>query len=424
MQISPFCEPVEGKKGFYIFNRLLLDVFECDEELFSGIKKNNLAEIPKDIMCILTERGFVVDEGFNADEELKKWSDKSHKKTRINRYRILITEKCNFGCKYCFVHLSGHDGLWDSIQHSLDLLIKANKGESVQIQFFGGEPLMQFEYIEKTVNYMKEHGTELKDVTYFITTNGSLLTDSKCEYLKKNDFRVGVSLDGPKEMNDKMRVLPNGHGTYDLAVRGFKLLKKHGVKNFILVTPSPTNLESLYSICRYIVNELKPAYLTVNLPQYDYGFGVDGKIFAEQIIQIILLCAEKKVGLTSPASQVLSALKHKDPVIKTCSTTCDTASASITIDGRITYCPINFEETLFPKKVGDLESLDFPELQKWFGQNPFDHPICKDCIAITTCGGVCPMQSKMKHPEREALVLDKDKCDFYKHLTVWAIENY
>jgi len=176
-------------------------------------------------------------------------------------------------------------------------------------------------------------------------------------------------------------------------------------------------------MCKYILNRLKPDSLTVNMPQYNYGWGINGKIFSDELKKILMLCNKKKITLNSPASRIIYALNKAAPVLRTCSTDMDTASVSITPDGRISYCTINFDKDLFNKKVLNVKSFNFRDLQRWFSRTPINDPICLNCLALGTCEGVCPMQSIKRNKDKKKLIHDPEKCRFFRDFTKWAILN-
>ncbi len=410
------------EEKYFIFNRINLLVLECDKELFD-LMKNSLFEkikkTEKEIFDYLTQNRFIVNKSDNKDSSKIK-NKISNSKININSYRLLLTNNCNYACKYCFVNRNKEDITWDSIKKSLNLLIKNNKSKKIIIQFFGGEPLLKFDLIKKAVEYLKEKNQECH---YVITTNGSLITEEKAKFFNKNNFKVGVSIDGPKEMNDNNRVTPNEKGTYDITIKGFKLLKKNNVNNFILLTPSKNNIDVLDELAEFVIRELKPKSITINMPQHNYSWGIDGIMFSNKMKKILRLCIDNNVNLTSPVSQIINALKDKTPVLKTCSNTFDNATVSITPDGRVSYCTINYSKKLFNKKVDEIKDFDYDEIQSWFRRTGLNHKKCADCMALTVCGGVCPMQSIMKHPDKKELICDEQKCIFFNDFLTWAIKN-
>jgi len=107
------------------------------------------------------------------------------------------------------------DFLWE---HSVD-------SKRVNIGFYGGEPLLEFELIKKITRYA-EFRFAGKELSFNITTNGSLINDENIQYFLDHDISITISLDGPKEINDKNRVFADGTGTFDIVVQKLKMLQK------------------------------------------------------------------------------------------------------------------------------------------------------------------------------------------------------
>ena len=139
-----------------------------------------------------------------------------------------IAHDCNLKCKYCFAEEGEYHGKRSLMsvevgKKAIDFLIK-NSGsrKNLEIDFFGGEPLMNFDVVKEIVEYgrslEKEHG---KNFRFTMTTNGILLNDEIADYINKNMHNAVLSLDGRKEINDKMRVRAGGQGSYDNIVPKF-----------------------------------------------------------------------------------------------------------------------------------------------------------------------------------------------------------
>lgn len=142
-----------------------------------------------------------------------------------------ISHDCNLRCEYCFA-AKGDFGKgrmlmsFETGKKAIDFLI-ANSGSrhNLEVDFFGGEPLMNFDVVKKIVEYArsieKQHN---KNFRFTITTNGLLLTDDKIDFINKEMSNVVLSLDGRKEINDKLRVTPNQKGSYDVIVPKYQKL--------------------------------------------------------------------------------------------------------------------------------------------------------------------------------------------------------
>jgi uncharacterized protein len=138
-----------------------------------------------------------------------------------------VTNQCNLSCQYCYEF--GEDKVatpegkpkfmaWETAKSSVDYLFAESQGrKSVHITFFGGETLMNFPLLKQVVTYARSQAQELKvNIDFSLTTNATLLSPTIIEYLAENAIGVTVSMDGPKEMQDKFRVFSNGRGSYDI----------------------------------------------------------------------------------------------------------------------------------------------------------------------------------------------------------------
>ncbi|MDD6490215.1 MAG: thioether cross-link-forming SCIFF peptide maturase [Clostridia bacterium] len=161
-------------------------------------------------------------------------------KAPIKSMCINISHDCNLRCEYCFA-AKGDFGQgrclmsFETAKKAIDFII-ANSGtrHNLEVDFFGGEPLMNFDVVKKTVEYArsieKQHN---KNFRFTITTNGLLLDDEKIDYINKEMSNVVLSLDGRKEVNDRLRVTPNGKGSYDTIVPKYqKLVASRGDKDY------------------------------------------------------------------------------------------------------------------------------------------------------------------------------------------------
>lgn len=142
-----------------------------------------------------------------------------------------VAHDCNLKCNYCFAAQGDFGGAKELMslevgKKSIDYLIE-NSGNrrNLEVDFFGGEPLMNWEVVKELVQYGREREKEKnKNIRFTITTNGVLLDDEKIKYINENMHNVVLSLDGRKVVNDAMRPTLNDKGSYDLIVPKFKKL--------------------------------------------------------------------------------------------------------------------------------------------------------------------------------------------------------
>lgn len=158
-------------------------------------------------------------------------TDFKKRKTVVKALCLHIAHDCNLACKYCFAEEGEYHGRRALMslevgKKALDFLIE-NSGNrrNLEVDFFGGEPLMNWEVVKELVRYGRSKEEEYnKKFRFTLTTNGVLLNDEVMEFVNREMSNVVLSLDGRKEVNDKMRPFRNGTGSYDLIVPKFRKL--------------------------------------------------------------------------------------------------------------------------------------------------------------------------------------------------------
>ena len=140
-----------------------------------------------------------------------------------------VAHDCNLACKYCFAGKGEYDGpkglmSFETGKKALDFLIEqSGTRKNLEVDFFGGEPLMNWEVCKKLVEYGREQEKiHNKNFRFTLTTNGLLINDDVIEFCNREMGNVVLSLDGRKSTNDAMRVSRNGSGSYDLIIDKFK----------------------------------------------------------------------------------------------------------------------------------------------------------------------------------------------------------
>ena len=169
-------------------------------------------------------------------------ADFKKRKTVVKALCLHIAHDCNLACRYCFAEEGEYHGRralmsYEVGKKALDFLI-ANSGnrQHLEVDFFGGEPLMNWNVVKQLVEYgrsqEKEHNKKFR---FTLTTNGVLLNDEVMEFCNREMSNVVLSLDGRKEVNDKMRPFRNGTGSYDLIVPKFqKFAESRGDRDYFV----------------------------------------------------------------------------------------------------------------------------------------------------------------------------------------------
>jgi len=150
-----------------------------------------------------------------------------------------VTNQCNLACTYCYEY--GEDKIVDTehgkqskfmsedtAKASVDFLL-AESSRIAHLTFFGGETLLNFPVLKTTIAYARSRAAELgKEIDFSLTTNATLLRPEIIEFLAENQIGVTISIDGPRELQNRFRVFHNGAGSYDVAAPKIKeLLRRH-----------------------------------------------------------------------------------------------------------------------------------------------------------------------------------------------------
>jgi len=170
---------------------------------------------------------------------------------------------CNLNCEYCFYlekkALFGRDEHYrmsDEVLRSfIANYISSQPTPEVAFVWQGGEPtLLGLDFFKRVVELQRQFsGT--KTVSNALQTNGTLLTEEWCRFLKKNNFAVGISLDGPKEIHDRYRRDPKGKGTFSRVMQGLRLLQKHKVDYNVLAGVARETAKGPIDVYRFLRDE-------------------------------------------------------------------------------------------------------------------------------------------------------------------------
>lgn len=202
-----------------------------------GVTPEDVAEVLNDIETLKKEGKL-----FSEDTYQNLAIDFKNRPTVIKAMCLHIAHDCNLACKYCFAGEGEYCGdrslmSFEVGKQAFDFLI-ANSGtrKNLEVDFFGGEPLMNFEVVKQLVAYAREQEKiHNKNFRFTLTTNGVLLDEEVMDFANKEMYNVVLSLDGRKETNDRMRVSRNGKGSYDLIVPKFKeMVKRRGDKEYYI----------------------------------------------------------------------------------------------------------------------------------------------------------------------------------------------
>lgn len=183
---------------------------------------------------------------------------------------INVTNQCNLNCTYCYEY--GEDKIVDTkagskpkfmtedtARQSIDFALReAGDNPVAHVTFFGGETLLNFKVLEKTVAYARERAKAVgKEIDFSLTTNATLLKPAIIEFLAEQQFGVTISIDGPRDMQNRFRVFHNGQGSYDVVAPNIKaLIARHRTRPIGARVTLTSGVLDVTRIYRHLTEEL------------------------------------------------------------------------------------------------------------------------------------------------------------------------
>ncbi len=209
--------------------------------------KDEIAEVWDEIAELIA-----AEELFTKDSYEPYITDFAKRPTVVKALCLHIAHDCNLACQYCFAEEGEYHGKRELMSYevgkkALDFLV-ANSGNrrNLEVDFFGGEPLMNFQVVKDLVAYGRSlEETHDKKFRFTLTTNGVLLNDDIMEFANQEMGNVVLSIDGRKEVHDRMRPFRKGAGSYDLIVPKFQKFadSRHQEKYYVRGTFTHNNLD-------------------------------------------------------------------------------------------------------------------------------------------------------------------------------------
>lgn len=217
----------------HIVDQLVYDILEDEklrtlEEVLSSL--NGIYE-KKDIEEAYSEIKQLVDEGILYSKDLYRSAARKNDGTPsyIKALCLNIAHDCNLRCKYCFADEGEYKGKRELMsadvgKRAIDFVIeKSGPRKNIEVDLFGGEPLMAFDTVKEIVEYAKkQEKIHNKNIRFTMTTNATLLNDEIMDYLDKNMGNIVLSIDGRKKINDAVRVRRDGTGSFDTIIPRIK----------------------------------------------------------------------------------------------------------------------------------------------------------------------------------------------------------
>ena len=186
---------------------------------------------------------------------------------RMSYMELILTDQCNLRCSYCFEKdKNPHNMSDETALAAVDFLMEeSGPTKRVTILFFGGEPLLRFDLMQKVHAYAtKEANKRGKTINWDMTTNGTLMTEEKAQWLAKAGVKYLLSLDGAAEDHDRYRKFANGRGSFDVVAKRLPIMKRYqpwmGAKLSVTPESAPNLARSMKQLHRMGINQFILGY--------------------------------------------------------------------------------------------------------------------------------------------------------------------
>lgn len=350
----------------------------------------------------------------------------SKRRTFIKALCLNVAHTCNLSCDYCFASQGKYNGERAIMsaevgKRAIDFLIEqSGLHRNLDVDFFGGEPLMAWDVVKEIVAYARSKEKDYKKTFRFtFTTNGVLLNDEVTEFLNEEMYNVVLSLDGRKAVHDRLRRTVNGKGSYDVIVPKFReFLKKRGDKEYyVRGTYTRNNIDftnDIFHIANLgfdklsmepVIGDRKEPYVLreEDLPEIYNQY----EILAKEMLKR----EENGKGFTFYHYMLdLSEGPCVQKRISGCGS--GTEYFAVTPWGELFPCHQFVGDKEF--SMGNIwDGISKPELQEEFKEcNCYSKPECDDCWAKLYCSGGCTANAL--HATGSIKGTDTFSCDVFK----------
>lgn len=323
-----------------------------------------------------------------------------------------ITHDCNLRCKYCFAETGdfGHGRKFMSLETgkaAIDFLMKRSGViRNLEIDFFGGEPMLNFDVVKKLVEYGRQEEKKYnKNIRFTLTTNGTLLDSDSIKFINEHISNVVLSADGRKNVNDKMRTYVDGSGTYDTILPNYKKLIKNRESDwYIRGTYTRENLDFASDVIHFADEGFNQISVEPVVLDNDDEFALREEdlplLFNEYEKLAIELIERYKNGQEVNFFHFMIDLES-GPCLYKRFKGCGSGSeyVAVTPEGGIYPCHqfVGFDEYI----MGNVHTGEFNrEIQDSFSDNNIATiNECKSCWAKYYCGGGCAANNYKFHKD-------------------------
>lgn len=430
LRYSQFAHPVSiDTNNTAVFNSLTLGLVVVPNEILNHIPVSHTAvygadtilpltqtETGRELLSCLQQQKVLLPIQQQTDTEDYVTINRALSEPVFGLIYLILSEACNLRCKYCFVE----DALTvkrpqrlmtpELAQQALDLfastLQRAHPADEPQVILYGGESFLNQPALRAAlahVTRLRNENQLPKRTSVTINTNGTLITDDVIPVLTEQEhLTVAISIDGPKKFHDAARPYHSGSGSFDDVYAGYRRLKDAGIAVGICCTVSRYNVDHLPEISEWLISELGVKSLGFNMmiehpsPKNPTdGYQLHAEKTAEMLIRCFEIFREHGVYEDRFMRKVTSFAEGSVYFYD-----CGGCGQQMVVSpqGQVGTCQGNLGSGYhFIPMTPDLDILNHPYWLEWRHRSPLNMAQCRDCIALSLCGGGCPHNARIRH---------------------------
>lgn len=433
MKLSKFFTVVQIEENvFAVYNRIVMDVVFVTNDELTEIRNLNFEP------NLLKEKGIYVENDSVDDyayEQLKK--QYFNESSNLHIMYLILTTGCNLACKYCYIennvcnnkieHSMSKATAHIAINRYIDHLKNVGLTEA-EIILYGGEPLTNWECVKEIARYTKERtdNTNIKIVVSMVT-NGTLLDEEKADFIAEYGLRVGISIDGPKDINDENRIYrASKNSVYDKVLETVELLIRKKIDFGFSITLSNTFIKNKEDVIEWL-KQIKVNGIAYNLYHFSENNEDWEKVYNDQsdfLIESFEKLYESKGLVEDRQFRKLESFKDSKFKFSDCASVgCN--QITVRPDGILSICHCYSKTDKYV--IGNIYDMTFDdailssEATFWKYRAPIFDKECLNCEGIFICGGGCPAQGEALFGDRK--YIDKPFCIHTKKSLKWLLKK-
>lgn len=364
-------------------------------------------------------------------------------KVPLSTLVVNVTNQCNLSCEYCYEY--GEDKIVDTdngakpkfmnaetARESVEfMLAESGSSDVARLTFFGGETLLNFPVLEEAIPYARRRAGEMgKRVEFSLTTNATLLQPDIIEFLAENDVGVTVSIDGPKDMQNRFRVFHDGRGSYDVVLPKIKaLLARHRSRPIGARVTLTSEVLDVVRIYRHLTEEVgfwEVGFAPVTTsPGLSHALGVSGfdrmlEQFRELADDFLAAAIENRHHGFTNVRDTLEEIHKGASKAYPCGA--GIGLLGVATDGDVALCH-RFAGSDDHKMGTVRDGIDADTRQEFLEQHHVNHKTdCNVCWARPLCAGGCYHEAQVRYGTTTAANLHY--CDWIRAWTDTCLKVY